>query len=300
MNLSGIIAEFPKASKAALITDSNVDRSWGDVVARELEAGGLRIDRIVIPAGEKTKTLDSYAHLVRSLAQLEYTRADFVIALGGGVVSDLAGFAAATYMRGIGWAAVPTTLLGMVDASIGGKTGVDIPEGKNLVGAFWAPKLVIREPRFLETLPERERRNGLAEMVKMHILTGCALEIEACAAAKERIVAEDFREAGRRQLLNLGHTFGHAIEKVSDFTIPHGEAVAMGIRIVAKHAPDVLELLDAQGFHERPLPAAEEILAAIRSDKKRVGDQVTLVVPKCIGECELRPTALTELGGFLG
>jgi len=299
MDVMKIVGAFPKATKAALVTDSNVDRHWGDTVVRELETSGLRIDRIVIPAGEKSKTLESYAHLVRSLAQLEYTRSDFVIGFGGGVVTDLAGFAASTYMRGIGWVSVPTSLLGMVDAAIGGKTAVDIPEGKNLVGAFWLPKFTIREPRFLETLPERERRNGLAEMVKTRVISGCELEVEACAQVKEKIVEEDFRESGKRMLLNLGHTFGHAIEKVTNFSVPHGEAVAMGLRIVAKDAPDVLQLLDDNGFHARELPDADEMLAAIRGDKKRTGDTVTLVIPRKIGECDLVVTPLDELGRYV-
>lgn len=299
LDFSELRSRFPGAAKAALVTDSTVDRFWGDEIARDLERTGLRIERIVFPAGEKSKTLETYAELVRGLAALEFTRADFLVALGGGVVTDLAGFAAATFMRGIGWVAVPTTLLAMVDAAVGGKTGADLPEGKNLVGAFWRPETTVTDERFLETLPEREKRNGRAEMVKMHVLCGCELTVAACAAAKERIVAEDFREGGRRKFLNLGHTFGHAIEKVSDFTVPHGEAVAMGMRIVAKDAPDVLEYLDANGFTARELPDRGALLAAVRNDKKRTGEAVTLVVPRRIGECELVETPLGKLEEWL-
>ena len=146
---------------AVIVTDSNVDRFYGDKFVRSLEGEYARVERIVFPAGEKSKTLETYAELVRGFAALELTRTDVVYALGGGVVGDLAGFAAATYMRGIDFIQVPTTLLAMVDSSIGGKTGVDIPEGKNLVGAFHLPKEIIRDVGFLETLPEREMKNGL-------------------------------------------------------------------------------------------------------------------------------------------
>ena len=163
-------SDFPKARKAALVTDSNVDRLYGDAIVRQIEDTGLQVERIVFPAGEKSKTLETYAELVRGFAALGLTRTDFAVALGGGVVGDLTGFAAATYMRGIGFVQVPTTLLAMVDSSIGGKTGVDIPEGKNLVGAFHLPKKIIRDVKFLETLPEKELKNGLAEMIKTAVL----------------------------------------------------------------------------------------------------------------------------------
>ena len=165
------IGRFPKAKAVALVTDSNVDRLYGDAAVRRLEEStGLRVERIVFPAGERSKTLETYAELVRGLAALGLARSDFVVALGGGVVGDLAGFAAATYMRGIGVVQVPTTLLAMVDSSIGGKTGVDVPEGKNLVGAFHLPSQTVRDTSFLATLPEREMRNGFAEMIKTAVL----------------------------------------------------------------------------------------------------------------------------------
>ena len=331
-------ADFPKARKAALVTDSNVDRLHGDAIVRQIEDMGLQVERIVFPAGEKSKTLETYAELVRGFAALELTRTDFAIALGGGVVGDLTGFAAATYMRGIGFVQIPTTLLAMVDSSIGGKTGVDIPEGKNLVGAFHLPKRILRDVKFLETLPEREMKNGLAEMIKTAVLfdeemfhrledlAGLAsleclekLEplVDRCAAWKQKIVDEDFKEGGKRKLLNLGHTFGHAIEKVSDFAIPHGEAVAIGMRIVGKDVPEIGRILDAYGFsrveygprslfvtsgRETSSPLEmdrEKILAAIRGDKKRSGDTITLVVPRRVGECELVETPMSDLGGWL-
>ena len=313
-------SDFPKARKAALVTDSNVDRLYGDSIVRQIEDTGLLVERIVFPAGEKSKTLETYAELVRGFAALELTRTDFVIALGGGVVGDLTGFAAATYMRGIGFVQVPTTLLAMVDSSIGGKTGVDIPEGKNLVGAFHLPKQIIRNVGFLETLPERELKNGLAEMIKTAVLFDeplfaslknlaslaplerlARLEpfVDRCAAWKERVVAEDFKEGGKRKLLNLGHTFGHAIEAASDFRLGHGECVAIGMRIVGKDVPEIGRILDACGYPKYEGFDNVKVLEAIRGDKKRSGDSITLVVPRKIGECELVETPMSELGGWL-
>ena len=306
---------------AVVVTDSNVDRFYGDGFVRSLEGDYARVERIVFPAGEKSKTLETYAELVRGFAALELTRTDVVYALGGGVVGDLAGFAAATYMRGVDFIQVPTTLLAMVDSSIGGKTGVDIPEGKNLVGAFHLPKRIIRDVKFLETLPEKEMKNGLAEMVKTAVLFDeemfAALRdlaakgaqggrredlekwIERCANWKQKTVDEDFKEGGKRKLLNLGHTFGHAIEKVSDFAIPHGEAVAIGMRIVGKDVPEIGKILDAYGYSKYEGFDNAKILEAIRGDKKRSGDTITLVVPRKIGECELVETPMSELGGWL-
>ena len=313
-------SDFPRARKAALVIDSNVDRLYGDEVVRQIEDAGLRVERIVFPAGEKSKTLETYAELVRGFAALELTRTDFAIALGGGVTGDLTGFAAATYMRGIGFVQIPTTLLAMVDSSIGGKTGVDIPEGKNLVGAFHLPKRIIRDVKFLETLPEKEMKNGLAEMIKTAVLFDeemfTSLEslvsqdsperlekiaplVERCAAWKQKIVDEDFKEGGKRKLLNLGHTFGHAIEKVSDFAIPHGEAVAIGMRIVGKDVPEIGRVLDACGYPKYEGFDNAKILDAIRGDKKRSGDTITLVVPRKIGACELVETPMSDLGRWL-
>ena len=313
-------SDFPKARKAALVTDSNVDRLYGDAIVRQIEETGLQVERIVFPAGEKSKTLETYMELVRGFAALELTRTDFAIALGGGVVGDLTGFAAATYMRGIGFVQIPTTLLAMVDSCIGGKTGVDIPEGKNLVGAFHLPKRIIRDVKFLESLPEKEMKNGLAEMIKTAVLfdeemfhrledlAGLAsleclekLEplVDRCAAWKQKIVDADFKEGGKRKLLNLGHTFGHAIEKVSDFAISHGEAVAIGMRIVGKGVPEIDRILDAYGFGKCEGFDNAKILEAIRGDKKRTGDTITLIVPRKIGECELVDIPLSEVGAWL-
>ena len=339
-------SDFPKARKAVLVTDSNVDRLYGDAIVRQVEDTGLQVERIVFPAGEKSKTLETYAELVRGFAALELTRTDFAIALGGGVVGDLTGFAAATYMRGIGFVQIPTTLLAMVDSSIGGKTGVDIPEGKNLVGAFHLPKRIVREIGFLETLPEREMKNGLAEMIKTAVLfdeemfselrsIGSAGSIGSmadksvesvsrlvgrCAEWKQKVVDEDFKEGGRRKLLNLGHTFGHAIEAASNFRLGHGECVAIGMRIVGKDVPEIGEILDLYGYpqvkdvfaqhssdrfaaaspvHSSLCLSVAKIREFLTQDKKRSGEAITLVVPRKIGACELVETPMSELESWL-
>ena len=312
------LGRFPKAKSVALVTDSNVDRIYGDAVVRRIEEStSLRVERIVFPAGERSKTIETYAELVRGFAALGLARTDFAVALGGGVVGDLAGFAAATYMRGIGVVQVPTTLLAMVDSSIGGKTGVDIPEGKNLVGAFHMPAQIVRDVGFLSTLPEKEMKNGFAEMIKTAVLfdpelfralsqrpglAKLAPLVERCARWKEKIVAEDFKEGGRRKLLNLGHTFGHAIESASDFRLSHGEAVAIGMRIVGRDVPEIGAILDEYGFPQvadifaPPLDLTPDALRGyLANDKKRSGNEITLVVPKRVGECELRNVPLAEV-----
>ena len=308
---------FPRAKTVALVTDSNVDRFYGDMAVRQMETSGLRVERIVFPAGEQSKTLDTYAELVRGFAALGLTRSDFAVALGGGVVGDITGFAAATYMRGIDFVQVPTTLLAMVDSSIGGKTGVDIPEGKNLVGAFHMPREIVRDVGFLESLPEREMKNGFAELIKTAVLfdpglfaalsprpslDALAPLVERCARWKEEVVAADFREGGRRKLLNLGHTFGHAIESASGFRLSHGEAVAVGMRIVGRGVPEVGAILDEYGFPQvadvfaPPLGLKPgDVRGYMANDKKRSGDSITLVVPRRIGECELVDTPVGEL-----
>ena len=313
---------------AVVVTDSNVDRLYGDRFVRSLEGEYARVERIVFPAGEKSKTLETYMELVRGFAALGLTRSDVAYALGGGVVGDLTGFAAATYMRGIDFIQVPTTLLAMVDSSIGGKTGVDIPEGKNLVGAFHLPKRIIRDVKFLETLPEKEMKNGLAEMIKTAVLFDeemfAALRdlaakgaqggrredlekwVDRTAAWKQKIVDEDFKEGGKRKLLNLGHTFGHAIEAASEFRLGHGECVAIGMRIVGKDVPEIDKILNLYGFPQvkdvfaPPLClSVAKIQELLASDKKRSGDTITLVVLRKIGECELVETPMEELGNWL-
>jgi 5-deoxy-5-amino-3-dehydroquinate synthase len=219
------------AARAAVVTQEGI--------GVHVDAG-VEQRTFLIGDGEAAKDLETVEELCRQFSRWGLTRGDVVVAVGGGVVTDTAGFAAAAYHRGVRWVAVPTTLLGQVDAAIGGKTGVNLPEGKNLVGAFWQPSAVLCDTEVLETLPPREYRSGLGEMAKYHFLGGealvdCNLEerVARCVAIKADVVAGDEREGGRRAILNYGHTLGHALETVGHYDLRHGEAVAIGLVFAA-------------------------------------------------------------------
>jgi 3-dehydroquinate synthase len=264
-----------------------------------------------MPAGERSKSLESYAQVVRELAREGLTRDGTLFALGGGVVGDLAGFVAATYMRGIRLVALPTSLLAMVDSSVGGKTGLDLPEGKNMIGAFLQPAVVVADLAWLETLPPRELCCGLAEVVKMGLLSGGgffgdlarldearAKDPEALRALvshsvrfKAGVVAADERERGRRAILNYGHTVGHGLEAASGYALLHGEAVAAGMVAEAalsskRFGRDLLglhrELVAAAGLPERVGGVRAE--EAMRRDKKRRGDGHRFVLLRDVGD----------------
>jgi 5-deoxy-5-amino-3-dehydroquinate synthase len=267
-------------------------------IADDAFPGTSEVHRFTIGDGEEHKTLATVGELCRSFAQAGITRADVVVAVGGGMVTDVAGFAAASYHRGIPVVHVPTSLLGMVDAAIGGKTGVNLPEGKNLVGAFWQPSGVICDLDALATLPEREVRCGNGEMAKYHFLTGddlAAMPLEdrvaRCVEIKAEVVASDEREGGRRAILNYGHTLAHALEIASDHRIAHGEAVAIGLVFAARLA-ERLGRIDAAGVedHRRvvegvyglssavpPVGSADELLELMGRDKKAL-DGLTFVL----------------------
>ena len=214
----------PGSGPVALVADSIVMGVYG---ARAQEALGGRLASVhEVPSGEEAKTVDVVARL---WSELRLDRGGTVLALGGGCTTDVAGFAAATYLRGVPWVSVPSTLVGQVDAGIGGKTGIDIPEGKNLVGAFHWPARVVLDEALLETLPERERRQGMAELVKTRLLAGRDLDVRTAAAYKAAICLQDPYDHGPRRWLNLGHTFAHGLEAAADFDLPHGEAVALGL-----------------------------------------------------------------------
>jgi len=222
------------ASRAAVVTQAGIDVPVD---------AGVEQRTFVMGDGEPAKDLETVEELCRQFSRWGLTRGDVVVAVGGGVVTDTAGFAAAVYHRGVRWVAVPTTLLGQVDAAIGGKTGVNLPEGKNLVGAFWQPSAVLCDTETLETLPPREYRSGLGEMAKYHFLGGEALadcnldeRVARCVAIKAEVVASDEREGGRRAILNYGHTLGHALETAGHYDLRHGEAVAIGLVFVAELA----------------------------------------------------------------
>ncbi len=319
------ILPYCKNGYAAIVTDDIVDGLYGAVLEKALLEKGIRTVKFVFPNGEASKNVETYSNLLEFLAENHLTRSDLVIALGGGVVGDLAGFAAATFLRGIAFIQIPTTLLAMVDSSVGGKTAIDLRAGKNLAGAFYQPKTVLCDPLVLDTLPESIFADGCAEVIKYGVLGSRDLfahlkayktEFDrekvlcACIAMKSRIVNEDEFDTGLRQLLNFGHTFGHAIEKTSQFGISHGRAVSIGMVIMAKSAAahglctpsvpeEIAEVCEAFALPTKTDYDPDVLYAAMLSDKKRSGDALTLVIPSEIGNCTLLKKPTSELNAFL-
>lgn len=311
------------ARRAALVTDCRVDALHGDVARRSLARAGIAAETLLVPRGERAKRPRELARLWDAFAALGFERGDVVVALGGGVVGDLAGFAAATWMRGVAWMAVPSTVVAQVDSSVGGKTGVDLVAGKNLAGAFHHPAGVLVDPDLLRTLPLREYRSGMAEVVKTGFAVDAGLfrslerdaralgarepfalerAVRASIRAKARIVCRDEREreGGVRTALNFGHTLAHALESALDYRGPrHGEAVAIGMRVAARlsqsHAgldPGArrrLEaLLDAWRLPERiPSVPVERLLEAMAHDKKRRDARVRWVLTPRLGHASV-------------
>ena len=314
--------------RAMLVSDDRVYPLCGPAAEASLTRAGFRVSRFVFPHGEKSKSLPTYTALVQALFDNDLTGGDSIIALGGGVVGDLAGFAAATYLRGMDFVQIPTSLLAMVDSSVGGKTGVDIPEGKNLVGAFWQPRLVIVDTSTLETLPPAFFTDGVGEIVKYacirdrelfdllesgEALTPARLEetVLRCIDCKRRVVERDEREAGERKLLNFGHTLGHALERYYHYEGPtHGCAVAVGMARIT--AASEARGLTVPGTGERllrvlkrcGLPADDPVnnaalLPGVSMDKKRDGVSIDLVILREIGDACVYRLPLASLAAFL-
>jgi 3-dehydroquinate synthetase len=306
---AGILNELPglvRATATLLVADRRVV---------ELHGPPLEGPHVLLDADERNKTLDTWRGLLDALVEHGLDRDAMVVAFGGGVVLDVAGFAAATYLRGIRWIALPTTLLAMVDAAHGGKTGVDHPAAKNLVGAFHPPVEVLADTDVLRTLPEREVRGGLAEVVKHAVIGAPALLARAgrddpasfvaeAAQVKLEIVERDLREQGERRHLNLGHTLGHAVERASGYALHHGEAVAVGLRAACRIAREhcgfpgseaVNEALDRCGLPARAAVARDEVLDALRHDKKRRARRLRWVLPLRVGEVKVFDDVPEEL-----
>ena len=319
------IAERVRCASAAVVADDTVYALYGERVCASLEAAGVRTVCYVFPHGEKSKNLLEYAKILNFLAENRVTRADALITLGGGVTGDLGGFAAATYLRGIPFVQLPTTLLAAVDSSVGGKTAVDLPAGKNLAGAFYQPELVLCDLDTLDSLPREIFLDGCAEVIKYAVLgsrelfalladipSGKGLEevTARCVEMKRDFVQSDELDRGARQMLNLGHTFGHAVEASSRFTLSHGKSVAIGMAMILRAACSrglcsaetrdaVIALLQRYGLPtECPYPA-DMLLGALSADKKIFGTRLNLVVPTDIGACRLLPVGVDELSGWL-
>lgn len=314
--------------KICIVTDDIVRDLYCCEVQDSLRTQGYETSVFVFPHGEHSKTLKTLSDLLEFLAEQQFTRSDMLVALGGGITGDLTGFAAASYLRGIEFIQIPTTLLAAVDSSVGGKTGVNLGAGKNLAGAFWQPSLVLFDPNALQTLSPDLLRDGLAETIKAGAIADADLfkTIQQCETInapemlttlaaraveiKRAVVEEDERDTGARQLLNFGHTIGHAIEKCSSFEISHGHAVAMGMDIVSKAAfamgwsrEDCFTLIRKalRQFHfplDCPYSAAQ-LTEAARKDKKRLGDTITLVIPQTPGTCILKQVPIEELEHFI-
>ena len=310
-----------RAEKICILSDDNVFALYGETVRSSiLDAGYKEVLDFVIPHGEGSKCLSVYGAFLEFLAENGVSRTDCLVALGGGVVGDLCGFAAATYLRGIAYVGLPTSLLAMVDSSVGAKTAIDLENGKNLCGAFWRPALVICDTSALETLPDLYFADGMAEVIKYGVLFDRELfdtiscncwefprekVIARCIAHKIRVVEADEHERGERKLLNLGHTVGHAIEQISGYTVPHGHAVARGMVIVTQAAEDmglceagtcedICILFDCFNLSCDMEYDAEILTQAMLRDKKREGGSITWVMPRDIGTCELISYTLNE------
>ena len=323
-----ILRAAEAGGKSVLITDTNVDSLYGERVYAALADLGFHVLKAVIPAGEEAKSGEQYLRLLSFLASEHVTRSDVIFALGGGVVGDLSGFLAATYQRGIDFVQLPTTLLAAVDSSVGGKTAINLPEGKNLAGAFKQPACVIMDTDTLETLDESVFADGCAEVIKYgmiwdgelfeqlqnHVLTESEQRkntvlltdvIGRCVDIKREIVIQDELDKGIRNILNFGHTVGHSIEKKSGFEISHGAAVAMGMAIVTEAAEKVgicgdgiteelRGLLIAYGLPVEAPFAVEELIEGILSDKKIEGQKISLIVPQQIGYCIIRRMSVSS------
>ncbi len=321
-NCGSFVKEVVAPCKAAIISDDKVFSLYGEKVKKSLEDAGFSVVSHIFKNGESSKNLHTYAGALEFLAQQRLTRTDIIIALGGGVVGDLAGFVAATYLRGIRFVQIPTTILAACDSSVGGKTAVDLDAGKNLVGAFHQPSLVICDTDTFSTLDARQVSCGYAEIIKYGVIcdkelfdalsadTLCEEEIiTRCVAIKRDIVERDEKESGDRKLLNLGHTLGHAVEKHSRFTLTHGEAVAVGMMMVSRLSE---KLGICEGVSEKiqklsekyALPtdydiSVKEMLFIAAGDKKVEGSSITLVVPEEIGKCILKKVTLKEFEEML-
>ena len=320
----------PGALKALIVSETNVAPLYLDTVKDQLEKAGYEVINYVFGAGEQNKGINEIAGMWNKMAEAGFTRTDFVVGLGGGVTTDMAGFAASTFLRGIKVIQLPTSLLAMVDASVGGKTGIDIPMGKNQVGAFWQPSLVLEDISFLKTLPDEVFTEGMGEVTKHAFIMDLELFdklgkangdirsdedlleeiVYMNVSDKASVVGEDENDNGRRQTLNFGHTVGHVIERDSGFTKPHGICVAKGMGIIidacvragtlAKEDADKMK--DLLKLYKLPVTddiTPEAIVEGAMNDKKKRGDTLSVILVNKIGQAEIRKMNKEEFLKFL-
>ncbi len=325
---SGILSELGERcasllgkGRAVIVTDSNVKEYWLDETKKSLQLAGIQTSVFVFPAGEESKSKETLFELIEFMAENRLTRSDFAVALGGGVTGDMTGLAASLYLRGIPFVQVPTTLLAAVDSSVGGKTAVNLKAGKNLMGAFYQPELVLCDTRTLDTLSDEIFADGMAEVIKYGVIFDRDLfdrvkggdvksDIEKiiarCVELKRDVVARDEFDKGDRQLLNFGHTMAHSIEKCSNFEISHGSAVAIGMVIAAKASAKLgwsdedctAEIMNANKNNNLPTEcgfAPNDLADVALSDKKRTGGTINFVVPEVMGRCVLKKIPVETL-----
>ena len=330
-----IVREAAGGTKAVVVTDSNVGPLYADIVRRSLEQAGYEAHVFTFPAGEEHKRASTLVEALEFMASCELDRRDVAVALGGGVTGDLGGIAAALYMRGIALAQVPTSLLAMVDSSVGGKTAVDLEAGKNLAGAFWQPRVVIADIGCLGTLSPAQFADGCGEVVKHAVIRDAdllaALEAEPptyerlCAPGglalmegvvarnieiKRDVVAGDEREAGARKLLNFGHSIGHAVEACAEYRLGHGNCVAVGMCMITRAAiargacdpallPRLEALLSRCGLATSCAFSCDELYASALHDKKRRGSTIDLVIPHAAGSCSIETVPLEDFRALI-
>ena len=321
-----ILLPLSLGKKIMIVSDDTVAALYLERLQRVLLCAGYDCHSFVFPHGEESKCARTYLSILSAMAAAHFDRSDSIVALGGGVVGDISGFAAATYMRGIRYVQMPTTLLSAVDSSVGGKCAIDIEEGKNLVGAFWQPSAVICDVRLLDTLPSEYFADGMAEVIKYAMIRSRTLSdmlasghardnisdvIEHCVSIKRDIVALDERDTGLRAILNFGHTLAHAIEAHSGFAISHGRAVGIGMCAITRGCErmglcesetrqTLLSLVGAYSLDSECPYQIGELLPYIQNDKKTKGDSLELVLVRSVGECELRKVKFSEIKDYLG
>lgn len=322
-----VLAEIKDPCHICIVADTYTHEKFNDIVEDSLASSGFSVHKTVFPRGESAKTMDCLQKLLEYLARENFSKSDMLLSLGGGTIGDLTGFAAATYLRGVEYMQVPTTLLAAVDSSVGGKTAINLSSGKNLAGAVWQPSLVLFDEETLESLPNDEFLSGLAEVIKTAVIGNATLFeyistqgshdfdlfvgdcVEESVKVKRDLVERDENDNDLRQLLNLGHTMAHAIEQCSDYKISHGRAVAIGMRACAKASWElkwsqdncygpINRVLNKYGFDLECPYDSEQLARAALSDKKRRGDIITLSIPLTIGECSLVQIPVTQLKDF--
>ncbi len=319
-----LLLEVKKPCKTAIISDDIVFAIYGEKVTKSLENEGFEVCSFVFENGESSKNLNTLGRILNFLAEERITKSDVLIALGGGVVGDITGFASAVFLRGMDFVQLPTTLLAAVDSSVGGKTGIDLEAGKNLAGAFHQPIAVFCDTDCFKTLPEQIFSDGMAEVIKYGVIDDKELFnelmtnkweisdiVHQCVSIKAKIVGQDERDTGLRQTLNFGHTLGHAVEALSNFQLSHGQAVAIGMIMISELAEkyglvdepvsaDIKALLEKYNLPVECSFDVKSIVGKVLSDKKRSGGVINLVLPKKTGMVYLYPLEVDKLEAFVG